>query len=136
MTVHSWELQKTVFSALNSGNITDYESTSITGVFDDVPQGTAYPYIVVGEETAIDVSSKDKDIFEHTLTVHVWSQYRGRRDIKVIMKQVHDILHDSSLTVSGGSMVNMRQEFQTTLLEGDGITRHGVIRFRAVVSDT
>ena len=136
MTVHSWELQKTVFSALNSGNITDYESTAITGVFDDVPQGTAYPYIVVGEETAIDVSSKDKDIFEHTLTVHVWSQYRGRRDIKVIMKQVHDILHDSSLTVSGGSMVNMRQEFQTTLLEGDGITRHGVIRFRAVVSDT
>ena len=136
MTVHSWELQKTVFSALNSGNITDYESAAITGVFDDVPQGTAYPYIVVGEETAIDVSSKDKDIFEHTLTVHVWSQYRGRRDIKVIMKQVHDILHDSSLTVSGGSMVNMRQEFQTTLLEGDGITRHGVIRFRAVVSDT
>ena len=136
MTVHSWELQKTVFSALNSGNITDYESTAITGVFDDVPQGTAYPYIVVGEETAIDVSSKDRDIFEHTLTVHVWSQYRGRRDIKVIMKQVHDILHDSSLTVSGGSMVNMRQEFQTTLLEGDGITRHGVIRFRAVVSDT
>ena len=136
MTVHSWELQKTVFSALNSGNITDYESTAITGVFDDVPSGTAYPYIVVGEETAIDVSSKDKDIFEHTLTVHVWSQYRGRRDIKVIMKQIHDILHDSSLTVSGGSMVNMRQEFQTTLLEGDGITRHGVIRFRAVVSDT
>ena len=136
MTVHSWELQKTVFSALNSGNITDYDSTAITGVFDDVPQGTAYPYIVVGEETAIDVSSKDRDIFEHTLTVHVWSQYRGRRDIKVIMKQVHDILHDSSLTVSGGSMVNMRQEFQTTLLEGDGITRHGVIRFRAVVSDT
>ncbi len=136
MTVHSWELQKTVFSALNSGNITDYDSTAITGVFDDVPSGTAYPYIVVGEETAIDVSSKDKDIFEHTLTVHVWSQYRGRRDIKVIMKQVHDILHDSSLTVSGGSMVNMRQEFQTTLLEGDGITRHGVIRFRAVVSDT
>ena len=136
MTVHSWELQKTVFSALNSGNITDYENTAITGVFDDVPQGTAYPYVVVGEETAIDVSSKDKDIFEHTLTIHVWSQYRGRRDIKVIMKQVHDILHESSLTVSGGSMVNMRQEFQTTLLEGDGITRHGVIRFRAVVSDT
>ena len=136
MTVHSFELQKSVFSALNGGSITDYNGDAITGVFDDVPEGTAYPYIVIGEETAIDGSAKDKDIFEHTLTVHVWSQYRGRRDIKVIMKQVHDLLHDSSLSVSGASMVNMRQEFQTTLLEGDGITRHGVIRFRAVVSDT
>jgi len=135
MTVHSWELQKTVFSALDGASITDYAGNSITGVFDDVPENTAYPYIRVGEETAIDSSAKDKDIFEHTLTIHIWSQYRGNRDIKEIMKQVHDVLHNSSLSVTGASMVNMRQEFQTTLLEGDGITRHGVMRFRAVVSD-
>lgn len=136
MTVHSWELQKAVYSSLNGGSITDYNGDAIAGVFDDVPEETAYPYIVIGEETAIDGSAKDKDIFEHTLTIHIWSQYRGRRDIKEIMKQVHDLLHDSALSVSGASMVNMRQEFQTTLLEGDGITRHGVMRFRAVVSDT
>ena len=52
------------------------------------------------------------------------------------MKQIHDLLHDSSLTVSGASMVNMRQEFHTTITEADGITRHGVMRFRAVVSDS
>jgi len=135
MSIHSFELQKSVFSALNGGSITDHAGTAIAGVFDDVPEGTAYPYVLVGEETLSDNSSKDKDIFEHTLTIHIWSQYRGRRDIKVIMKQVHDLLHDSSLSVNGASMVNMRQEFQTTLLEGDGITRHGVMRFRAVVSD-
>ena len=58
------------------------------------------------------------------------------RDIKEIMKQIHDLLHDSSLTVSGASMVNMRQEFHTAITEADGITRHGVMRFRAVVSDS
>ena len=100
------------------------------------PTNTAYPYIRIGEETVSDNSSKDKDIFEHTLTIHIWSQYRGNRDIKDIMKQVHDLLHNSSLTVSGASMVNMRQEFHTTITEGDGITRHGVMRFRAVVSDS
>jgi hypothetical protein len=136
MTIHSWELQKTVYSALTGASITDYAGNAITGVFDDLPENTSYPYIVIGEETAIDTSAKDKDIFEHTLTIHIWSQYRGRRDIKEIMEQVHDTLHDSSLSVTGASMVNMRQEFQTTLLEGDGITRHGVMRFRAVVSDT
>ena len=136
MTIHSFELQKAVFSALNSGSITDASGSAITGVFDDVSTDTAYPYIRIGEETLADNSSKDKDIFEHTLTIHIWSQYRGNRDIKDIMKQVHDLLHDSSLSVSGASMVNMRQEFHTTLIEGDGITRHGVMRFRAVVSDS
>tara|TARA_R100000406_G_scaffold74146_1_gene54415 strand:- start:818 stop:1228 length:411 start_codon:yes stop_codon:yes gene_type:complete len=136
MSIHSFELQKAVFSALNSGSITDASGSAITGVFDDVPTDTAYPYIRIGEETLADNSSKDKDIFEHTLTIHIWSQYRGNRDIKDIMKQVHDLLHDSSLTVSGASLVNMRQEFHTTLIEGDGITRHGVMRFRAVVSDS
>lgn len=136
MTIHSFELQKSVFSALNSASITDASGTAITGVFDDVPTNTAYPYVKIGEETLSDNSSKDKDIFEHTLTIHIWSQYRGNRDIKDIMKQVHDVLHDSSLSVTGASMVNMRQEFHTTLIEGDGITRHGVMRFRAVVSDS
>mgnify|MGYP003132676653 FL=1 len=83
-----------------------------------------------------DSSAKDKDIFEHTLTIHAWSQYRGRRDIKVIMEQIHNALHNQVISVSGASLINIRQEFQTTLLEGDGITRHGIMRFRAVVSDT
>ena len=136
MGLHSWELQKTIYSTLENANITDEAGNAIAGVFDDVPEGTAYPYIVIGDDTATNISTKDKDIHEHTLNIHIWSQYRGRRDIKDIMKQVHDTLHDSSLSVTGDSLVNMRQEFQTTLLEGDGLTRHGVMRFRAVVSDT
>tara|TARA_R100001460_G_scaffold20437_3_gene42366 strand:+ start:152 stop:562 length:411 start_codon:yes stop_codon:yes gene_type:complete len=136
MSIHSFELQKAVFSALNAGSITDAAGSAITGVFDDVPTNTAYPYIRIGEETISDNSSKDKDIFEHTLTIHIWSQYRGNRDIKDMMKQVHNLLHNSSLSVSGASLVNMRQEFHTTLIEGDGVTRHGVMRFRAVVSDS
>ena len=51
MSIHSFELQKTVFSALNGGNITDAAGSAITGVFDDVPTNTAYPYIRIGEET-------------------------------------------------------------------------------------
>ena len=101
MSIHSFELQKAVFSALNTGSITDASGAAITGVFDDVPTDTAYPYIRIGEETISENSSKDNDIFEHTLTIHIWSQYRGRRDIKDIMKQVHDTLHDSSLSVTG-----------------------------------
>ena len=82
MGLHSWELQKTIYSTLNSANITDEAGNAITGVFDDVPEGTAYPYIVIGDDTATNISAKDKDIHEHVLNIHIWSQYRGKRDIK------------------------------------------------------
>jgi len=136
MSIHSFELQKTVFSALNSASITDAAGSAITGVFDDVPEGTAYPYIVIGEEASNNISTKDLDMHEHTLTIHTWSQYRGLKEIKVIMKQIYDTLNNSSLSVSGGQAVNMKQEFLTTLIDADGITRHGIMRFRAVVSDS
>ena len=133
MALHSWELQKAIFNQL-SGSIVGLDSANIL-VFDDVPENTSYPYVVIGEETAINNGSKDLDGLEYTLTVHVWSNYRGRREIKEIMQSVYENLHDTAISVTGASLVNVRQEFNTTLAENDGITRHGVMRFRAVVFD-
>ena len=136
MALHSWNLQQAIFSTLNSASITDYENHAITGVFDDVPENTAYPYVVIGEETSINAATKTLDAHEHTLTIHVWSQYRGgMRDVKVIMQQIFTALHNSDITVSGASLVNIRHEFEQVLLEQDGITRHGIMRFRVVVFD-
>ena len=104
-------------------------------VFDDVPEGTLYPYVVLGEETAVNNGTKNLDGVEHTLTIHAWSQYMGRREIKEIMQSVYENLHNTAISVTGASLVNIRQEFNTTLAEQDGITRHGVMRFRAVVFD-
>ena len=67
--------------------------------------------------------------------MHVWSQYRGRKEIKQIMEQIYTILHNVAISITGATLVNIRHEFERTLLESDGITRHGVIRFRAVVFD-
>lgn len=135
MALHSWELQKAIFSTMDAATITGEGGVSVS-VYDDVPEGRSYPYIVIGEETSRNVSAKDRDAHEHTLTIHVWSQYRGRKEIKQIMEQIYTALHDSAITVSGASLVNIKQEFEQTLLEGDGITRHGIIRFRAVVFDS
>ena len=137
MALHSFPLQQGIFSKLSSATLTDVSGTSITSrVFDDVPEGTAYPYLVIGEETATNIDTKDKEAHEHTLTFHVWSQYRGRKEIKNIMSQIYTALHNSDITVSGATLVNIRHEFENTLLESDGITRHGVMRFRVVIFDS
>ena len=133
MSLHSWELQKSIFTALNN-NVTGVSSAKIP-IYDDVPEGTVYPYVVIGEETSSNNGTKTLDGVEHTLTLHVWSQYRGRREIKEIMQSVYEKLHNTAITVTGASLVNIRQEFSNTLAEQDGITRHGIMRFRAVVFD-
>jgi len=133
MSFHSWELQKAIFAKLN-GNVDGLDGANIP-VYDDVPQQSNYPYVQMGEETSANNGTKTLDGLEHTLTMHIWSQYRGRREIKTIMKSVYDLLHNTAISVTGASLVNVRQEFSTTLSENDGITRHGVIRFRAVVFD-
>lgn len=135
MSLHSWPLQQAVYSTLNGASLLDEAGNAIGGVYDDVPEGKVYPYVVIGEETQSNISTKSSDLHEHTLTIHVWSQYRGRKEIKVIMKQIYDSLHNNAITVTGASLVDIKQEFEQTLMESDGITRHGVMRFRAVVAD-
>ena len=118
-----------------TASIVDDTSQKVIPIYDDVPDGTSAPYINIGEETAINDGTKTVDAVEHTLTIHVWSEYRGRYEIKHIMQEVYQNLHNAAITVSGASLVNIRQEFATTLEEADGITRHGVMRFRAIVFD-
>lgn len=134
MALHSWPLQQAIFTALD-GYVLGM-SGEVVPVYDDVPEDVTYPYIQIGEETVIDGAVKDRDGHEHTLTIHAWSQYRGRKEIKALMQSVYDLLHDAGINLSGASLVNVRQEFATTLAENDGITRHGVMRYRAVVFDS
>jgi len=133
MAQHSFELQKTIFSTLsNDASL----SALVNAVYDDVPETATVPYVVIGEDTAINNGSVTLDGLEHTITIHTWSEYRGRKEVKEIMQAIYDALHNQSLTITGATLVNLRQEFETTLVENDGITRHGVMRFRAVVFDS
>jgi hypothetical protein len=136
MSTGQWELQQTIFTALNS----DSELTTTLGasVFDDVPdhQAVTAPYVTIGEDTAIDYGTKDVDGSDVTINLHVWSRYRGSKESKQIMDRIHTLLHDSNLTVTGRNLINLRFEFGDVLRDPDGITRHGVMRFRAVMLGT
>lgn len=130
MSIGQFALQQTLYSALNVSAITTDLSC---GVYDDVPQSAAYPYIAIGEETSIDYSVKDTQGGETTINLHIWSQYKGSKETKQIMDKIHDLLHNSSLSVSGFNLINLRYEFSDIMRDPDGITRHGVMRFRAII---
>ena len=131
MSIGQFALQTTIYSTLSNDNT--LTNTLGAGVFDEVVENASYPFVALGEETAIDYSTKDLDGGEFTINIHVWSQYKGSKQTKEIMDRIHDLLHDSSLSVSGFNLINLRFEFSDILRDPDGVTRHGVMRFRAII---
>ena len=134
MTIGNFALQSAIYTALN--NDSTLTTTYGAGVYDDVPEGSSFPYVTMGEDASNDYGTKDLDGSTVSLNIHVWSQYRGSKEVKTIMDRIHTLLHDSSLSVSGFNLVNTRFEFMDILRDPDGITRHGVMRFRAVMLGT
>jgi len=136
MSTGQWEFQQALFTVLSGdSNLT---TTLGASIYDDVPdhQAVTFPYVTIGEDTMLDYSTKDLVGSDVTVNLHVWSRYRGSKEVKQVMDRVHTLLHDSNLTVTGRNLINLRSEFSDVLRDPDGITRHGVMRFRAVMLGT
>ena len=133
MTADSqWPLQQAVFGALSA----DSGITALLGnpprIYDHTPPATAFPYLVLGEATSTPFDAKTENGMEQTLTLHTWSRARGLKETKQVMAAVTNALDDQALSLSGHTLLSLRVEFGTTSLENDGLTRHGVQRFRAI----
>lgn len=135
MPDHSVDLQEAVYLALSN----DAALTALLGsgnrIYDHVPAGAALPYVVIGETTAADISGALVDMQEHTLTMHAWSERPTSLEVKQIVAAVRAVLHDARLTLNSGRCPNIRCEYHETMRDPDGISHHGVMRFRAVTQD-
>ena len=124
MTMAGWELQKAIFARL--------ETAIATPVYDYVPQGAAFPFVVVGDATANEWGAGDLRGEQHGLSVHIWSRYQGRMEMKLLMGEIKAALDSVALALSGHHLVDLRFVFADEFPDPDGISRHGLVRFRAV----
>ncbi len=124
------EMQTAIYTALQAE--TALTSLVSTRIYDNVPQETVYPYVELGEATYQDMGSQTFLGMDGTLTIHSWSQYAGRKQVMQIMEAIYDRLHQGSLTMTGHSLVICRFEFAEIVKDPDGITHHGVQRFRVI----
>jgi hypothetical protein len=69
------------------------------------------------------------------MTVHSWDNRRDMGEIGNIQKAIYNVLHNNSLTYTGYCNVEFNQEYQTVLRDPDGITLHGVQRFRFIIQE-
>jgi hypothetical protein len=95
-----------------------------------------FPFVVIGDDTVAEFDTDDSEGQEATLTIHVWSRYPGKKEVKQVLDAIYDCLHDSPLTVTGQTVIYIFFEFMETMADPDGLTQHGVIRFRLVTQES
>lgn len=125
-------LQKAVYDQLSA-------YPDMPSVYDDVPvdvkgqPAVAFPYVVLGEDTHIPFDTDDSLGSESTVTLHVWSRYRGKKEAKGIQALIYDALTRQPLMLDAHDLITLEFEYSEVMLDPDGITRHGVQRFRALI---
>jgi len=122
-------------AAIHSALMEDGALTALLGgarVYDEVPAGTALPYVTLGEARITDYSTGDGVGEEHQLTLHAWSKQGGHREAHVIAGALLQALDDAPLTLSGHTLINLRFALADVRREADGRTYRASVRFRAV----
>jgi hypothetical protein len=130
-----WPLQEALFQRLkNDGPL----NTVITRVYDgeapeggdDLPEPPAVmPYIVLGEETVGDYSTKTWDGEDITKTVHFWSSYNGRKETAIMMDLALQAITAEPFDMATGFTFDfVQREFLEILKDNENY--HGVMRLR------
>ncbi len=131
MVASTLALQQAVYTTLMG---TPALITSLGGarIYDDVPQPAAFPYVSFGPSTITDADTATERADLHTLTLHIWSRARGRKETHILIEHVRAALHDQSLTLTGHRLINFRHTQTDTRRLSDGETLQSTLRFRAL----
>lgn len=106
----------------------------VSGVFDDVPEGTEFPYVVIGEGTLLPDNYLTGFGREVRVTLHVWSRYRGFAEALEIADRVCQLLDHQPLEVEGWEHIATRLELVETLHDPDPSLRHVPVQFSVIVA--
>jgi|SRR5690606_17449793 len=105
----------------------------VSGVFDSVPDATGYPYITIGEAIHNEWDTDNTIGHQVSVTVHTWSRARGRAQTKAIQGEIYNALHRAHLTHPDYRFVGTDFEDSQTMMDADGLTRHGIQTFRIYI---
>lgn len=129
-----WAVQQAIVAKLKGAAAL----TAIVGqrIYDDVPQGTAYPYIVVDDMTSVPFDTQGGVGAQVGVNIYCWSQYRGRKEVRQMMDAIYAALNRQALTISGHAHIDTLFMTSSTFRQGDGRTYSGMTSFRVTTEPT
>jgi hypothetical protein len=129
VTTATLAVQTAIYATLAA----DGPLTALAGIYDEPPQGAAFPYVTIGEATEVPWDTFGRQGRELVCTLHVWSRAKGFTEAATILQNVLRLLDRAALTVANYTAVRCVYEFGQPMRDPDGITRHIVARFRVSV---
>lgn len=125
--------------ALHLAQVTRIEEQTDYKVFDDMPEKEPYPYIVMGEMTARDWSDKSEPGQEIYSTIHIWSQYKGRKEAEEMANGILQAmtLRPLDLNPNFRAVLDGDDIFDSydLIIDIDGVTRHGILKLRHLIEE-
>jgi len=106
-----------------------------TPVYDAVPDDAPYPFVALGETTAVDESAKGENVLKVTSTLHIFSQYAGMKEAKDILNQIYIALTQRKLDLSPDFRIIRDKLDGVTNLREDESTRHSVVRWWYLIEE-
>lgn len=117
------DVQKAFYDAL-------VPALSPVPVLDNAGPNQTFPYLTIGEFIAGQTDTLNEQAVDMAVTVHVWSREPGMKQCQDLMRIAKDTLDRQRFTGTGFQWVDTVWEYGQTLREPDGVTRHGILRFR------
>ncbi len=133
MSAASWALQQAIFATLATSDAVKEAVGDPPRIFDAVPRGAAFPYIVIGDDSESDWSTATEPGTAHALTIHIWSRAAGRKETRLAAEAVIDALNGAELTLDGQALIDLRYLESGSARESDGETVHAQLRFKALL---
>lgn len=127
MATALWPLQQAMYAQATADTAL---SGLVTGVFDEVPAGQAYPYVSLGSVTELPRDVHNRRGVEVGVVWHVWSKYRGWREAAEIAAALEAVFDRQPLTVTGWTDVSVAAQEHRTVADPDPDIRHINARYR------
>ena len=128
MSDYSLAVQGAIYTALTSPAISGVSFVVDNPVTE--PAASDFPFIQIGNS---DFTPDDTDDgggdggLREFFDLHVWSRYRGQKEVKEIASTIYDRFHGATLTVTGRPSALSWVRNRLILDDPDGLTRHGIV---------
>lgn len=82
-----FDLQKKIFAAINVSAV-----KNTAGIYDYVPEKVPFPFIVIGDDSAVDLDTKSEKGYETTSVIHIWGKDRSMKKVKTLLGTLEGLL--------------------------------------------
>jgi hypothetical protein len=106
--------------------------TGVATVYDAVPQGATYPYVVIDSQEIVPFDPFNSRRDERFVYLSVWSQYRGQKEVLNILSLIDSALHRKKLPIDEGRIAMVYVTDKRTMREPDNLTFQGAIKVRLI----